>query len=243
MSENMKIVWNEQSVRWFRDASEYTGYHKKLAEILLEYIPSRTSLCDVGCGTGLIDLELAPCFERITCVDISKEAIAAVEQRSRELGRNNLSAVCKDACELEGEWETVTSLFFGGDDVVSKYFRLAKGQMILVVHGTREGNFGPKGHKVSKKFDVESVKGHLDEQGMKYSLREVELEYGQPLRSREDAQAFVTAYSMPMDQKELDVYLQGCLKMTGNDVFPYYLPNKKKLGIFVLRRDENADFI
>ena len=237
----MKIVWNEQSVRWFRDASEYTGYHKKLAKILLEYIPSRTSLCDLGCGTGLIDMELAPYFKQITCVDISDQAITAVRQQARELGRNNISAVCKDAAELEGEWETVTTLFFGGNDVFLNYFPMVRDQMILVVHGAREGNFGPAGHKVSKKFDVKSVKEQLNQQGIKYSLREMELEYGQPLRSLEDAEAFATAYSMPMDKARLDVYLRECLKETGDDRFPYYLPNKKKLGIFVIRRNENMD--
>lgn len=235
----MKIVWNERSIRWFRDASEYTGYHKKLAEILLEYIPVRTSLCDLGCGTGLIDLELSPCFEQITCVDISETAIKAVEQRSRELGRNNISTRCEDAARLEGEWETVTALFYGGNEVFLNHFRLAKGQMILVVHGTREGNFGPQGHKVSKKYDVKSVKEHLEGHGIRYTLREVELEYGQPLRTREDAQEFAAAYSMPMNETELNVYLKECLKETENEQFPYYLPNKKKLGIFVIRREDN----
>lgn len=241
--ECMKIVWNERSIRWFRDASEYTGYQKNLAAILLDHIPTRTSLCDVGCGTGLIDLELAPYFEQITCVDISQEAIAAVERRSRELGRSNISTICKDASELEGEWETVIALFFGGGDVLAKYFHLAQKQMILVVHGAREGNFGPEGHKVSKKFDMKSVKAFLDEQGVKYTLRETELEYGQPLTDREDAEAFVTAYSTAMDKKQVNAYLQEYLKKTGNDRFPYYLPNQKKLGIFVIRRDENAHIL
>ena len=235
----MHIVWNEQSVRWFHNASEYTGYNKKLAEVLLKSITRRGSLCDLGCGAGLIDFELAPHMERITCVDISPEAIRAVEHHARRLGLNNISALCMDASALEGEWDTVMALFHGGKDVFSKYFQLAKEQLILAAHGTLQGNFGPEGRKVKKCFDIKRVKEYLDERGIRYSLRELTLEYGQPLTDLRDAEAFVTAYSTPMDRSELDGYLRERLEKIDDDKFPYYLPNQKKLGLFLIRRDEN----
>ena len=56
----MKIVWNEQSVQWFRRASDYTGYSRNLAKLLLEDLPQGGTLCDMGCGSALVDFELAP---------------------------------------------------------------------------------------------------------------------------------------------------------------------------------------
>lgn len=236
----MKIVWNEQSVRWFHNASEYTGYNRKLADILLRHISRRESLCDVGCGAGLIDFALAPHIGRITCVDISPQAIRAVEDHARRLATNNISTLCMDASGLEGEWDTVLALFHGGRDVISRYLRLAREQLILAAHGTLKGNFAPDGHKVQKCFDVNGVKASLDERGIRYSLQELTLEYGQPLTSLTDAEAFVTAYSTPMDKFVLDAYLREHLEETGDEQFPYYLPNQKKLGLFFIRRDENA---
>ena len=46
----MHIKWNDQSRKWFENASEYTGYNKLLAEKLKKYIPCGGSLCDIGCG-------------------------------------------------------------------------------------------------------------------------------------------------------------------------------------------------
>lgn len=237
----MLIVWNDRSVRWFRNASEYTGYNKKLAEILLEYIPSRKSLCDMGCGTGLIDLELAKHIEKITCIDVSPEAINAVEQQAKELGLTNITAQCMDASQAEGEWETVLALFHGGREVFSKYFPLARDQLILGAHGSLKGSFGPENRRAPKCFDTNGVREYLDSLGVKYHLREVELEYGQPLMDRQDAEAFVTAYTMPMEPGELDAYLQEHLEDTDDPRFPYYLPKKRRMGLFVIRRDENAD--
>lgn len=236
------IVWNERSVRWFRNASEYTGYNKKLAEIILGQIPSRKSLCDMGCGAGLIDFELAKHIEDITCVDVSPEAIRAVEQQAAELGLTNVAACCMDGTKVEGQWETVMALFHGGRDVFSKYFHLATGQLILGTHGSLTGSFGPEGHKVVKCFDTNGVRDYLDDLGVKYHLQMLELEYGQPLTDRQDAEEFVTAYTMPMEKSELDAYLDEKLEETGDTQFPYYLPKKRSMGLFVIRRDENAQF-
>ena len=67
------------------------------------------------------------------------------------------------------------------------------------------------------------------------------LEYGQPLTDLDEAKAFVHAYAAPMGEAELDAYLRTALRKTGRDDFPYYLPNERTLGIFVIRRSENEE--
>lgn len=235
----MKIVWNEQSLRWFQNASEYTGYNRKLAKILLERSPCRGSLCDLGCGAGLIDFELAPHFGEISCVDISMQAVDSVRSRAAKLGLKNISAVCMDARELSGQWETVIALFHGGEYSLAKYLSLASDRLIIATHGESRGNFGPPGKRVHKCFTAESVKSELDELGLCYSHDMHRLEYGQPFSSPADARAFVEAYSTAATGAELDSYLEEKLVRTGDRRFPLYLPNLKSIGIFVIRRDEN----
>lgn len=238
----MVIVWNDRSIRWFRNASEYTGYSKKLAQILLEYIPSRNTLCDMGCGAAQIDFELANYIAQICCIDISQTVIDAVEQQARRQNVTNLTARCMDASGAVGEWETVLALFHGGSDVVSRYLPLAKDQLILATHGSLRGGFGPENRRVTKCFDVNGVQADLDKLGIRYRLREVKLEYGQPFTNRQDAEKFVKAYSKPMEPRELDAYLDENLEQTGDPGFPYYLPKIKEMGLFVIRRDENENF-
>lgn len=238
----MVIVWNEQSIRWFRNAAEYTGYYQKLARILLEHIPSRKTLCDMGCGAAQIDFELAKAVEQVTCIDISPVVIDAVSRQAEEQKVNNLTAQCMDATKAEGKWETVMALFHGGGDVVEKYLPLAKDQLILATHGSLAGGFGPEGRQIVKCFDSGGIQAYLDERGVKYHLQLEQLEFGQPFTDLDDARAFVRAYSRPMTDSELESYLQEKLEHTGDAKFPYYLPKKKSLGIFVIRRNENAQF-
>ncbi len=237
----MYIKWNDQSIKWFENASEYTGYNRKLAEMLKKYIPFGSSLCDIGCGAGLLDFEMADHCSRITCVDVSPEAIAAVQSGALLRGISNMDTVCADCSTLESSWDTVTALFFGGSQFYEKYFRLAKQQFIILVHKTRKGKFGPEGHQVVKCSDIASVSEYLDGLGVRYTLESVSLEYGQPLADMDEARAFARAYSRPMSDEVLEKYLADRMENTGHEKWPYYLPNLKEFGIFVIRRDENED--
>ena len=235
----MRIVWSGQSARWFHEASEYTGYNEKMAALLLRHIPCRDTLCDIGCGAGMVDLALAGQIRSITCVDIAPEPLAALESRAREMGIGNIACRCMDAGELTGRWDTVLALFFGGQDFMGRYFHLAGERMILVTHGKEKGNMGPEESRMVKTDSIARTRNYLDGLGVHYRWEEHELEHGQPLRNMEEARAFVTAYSMPMSGERLEAYLAEKLVRTGREDYPLYLPNRKKFGIFVITREEN----
>ena len=239
----MRIVWNEQSLRWFREASEYTGYNRALAKILLRHIPERTTLCDLGCGAGLIDLELAPYFQEIICVDIARSAISALTEWAVEQNAPNVTPICADATELTGQWDTVLALFHGGGEFLTKYLPLADKRLILTTYLERKGDFGPKERKAPKRFAAAEVEGRLKAAGVRYTLEDHALEYGQPFRTCRAAEIFVRAYTQPMTQGELDAYLESALRETGREDFPYYLPKMKRFALFVISRKENETFI
>ena len=236
------IIWNEESSRWLQNASDYTGYSRELSKLLLEYLPEGGTLCDMGCGNGLADFELAPHFREITCVDISVEAIAAVAGRAAELGIRNLTAVRADGQTFEGAWDCVISLFHGGQEAFDWYFRKAKDTLIIAVHSSRTGDLGPENRRPSRCSDAAGMADYLDGRGIHYSRRDAVLEYGQPLTGMEEARRFVAAYTLPMEADELTDYLARNLRETGREDFPYYLPKKRGMGLFVIRRSENPEY-
>lgn len=235
----MRIQWNDQCVRWFHTASEYTQYNEKLAKILLEKIPEQSTVCDIGCGCGLVDLELAEYMKEITCVDTADVAIDGLKKDVAEAGIENITAICQDGETLSGTWDTVLTLFHGGEKNMEKYWSYAREQLIMGIYVEEKGSFGPKNRKKRKRFHAQDACKALDELGMTYTVSYHSLEYGQPLESFQDAKEFLRSYCQPMGEEELEAYLQGHLQMTGREDFPYYLPKKKKFALFVIRRDEN----
>lgn len=235
----MPIKWNDQTCRWFEAASEYTGYNRLLAEILKKHIPQGESLCDLGCGAGLIDLELANHCSDITCIDIAPDAVDCVRRGAECRGIKNINALCADAASFQLPHDTVTAFFFGDSQFYENFFPLARKRLIITVHEQRKGKFGPDGYQKIKCYDVDSTRAYLDDLGVEYDYEAVSLEYGQPLSDLDDARAFVRTYSRPTSDELLECYLEKNLEKTNVKKWPYYLPNLKEFGLFVIRRNEN----
>lgn len=228
----MNIVWNEKTAQWFADASVYTGYHKKLANILLEVLPGRGSLADLGCGTGLIDMELASHYCSITCVDISKEALAQLNSMAAARGISNINTKLCNAAELNERFDDVIAVFHGDPETFAeKYIPLAKNGFAAVVHASSDGKLGPDNYRLSKNDTAHAAEVLFAKLGIEYSRKDVSLEYGQPLRSINDAREFTRAYSNCPPESVIDDYLESHLIRTDDKYFPFYLPNEKNFSI------------
>ena len=236
----MLFTWNEQTLGWFADASEYTGYSRALAKLLAPHLEGCRTLCDMGCGMGLTDLELAGRFQSITCVDSSPEVIADLRARAEAMGAANLSAVCADGPTAEGSWDGVMALFHGDVRTVGEaYLAKARKTLVLVVHGSAYGTTGPAEYRVRKCCDVDSTRTWLEERGWAYALEPGALEFGQPHRSLEDAVAYTRAFTKNVPEEELLAYVQAHVTSTGRDDFPLYTPKTRTFGIFTIRRNEH----
>lgn len=230
----MQINWNEKSVRWFKDASEYTGFNKELCRLLAPYLSTGKTLCDIGCGSGLIDLELAPLCKHITCVDICENAVSGLSQEALSRGHKNLSVKITDGKLLTEHFDIVFSFFHGGCDCFDDYFPLANELMIIATHSDKESKTGPAGKHVRKHHNAEKLRAHLNELGVRYTSSVHSIEYGQPLRDLSDAAEYVAAYSLSLTSEEMNAYLKSALVKTGRDDFLYYLPKKRNFELFII---------
>lgn len=238
----MKIKWNERTLTWFHSAAEYTNYHKEMADLILSHTNSGGTLCDIGCGAGLTDLELAPHFNEITCVDVAKEAVDSINADAKRLGFEHVKGICADGAALAGKWDTVMTLFHGGSDIFQKYFKYAADRLLIVTHDSKSERFGQKDNHYNRFYNVSGTKEMLDELGVNYELVEGGFEYGQPFTDLDDARDFFRAYVKFDSQEELDDYLREHLVETGHEKYPYYQPKMRRFGLFVIRRDLNERF-
>ncbi|MBO4831546.1 MAG: class I SAM-dependent methyltransferase [Oscillospiraceae bacterium] len=239
----MYIKWNNDSVRWFCDASEYTGFNRRLAELILDHIDSRDTLADLGCGAGLIDMELAPRIGHITCVDIDEYAVRSVTALAERCGIGNITAVCADAATIDGQWDTVLALFHGRiETFLSKYFDMARETFIAVVRGNPLRIDQIPEEILHLYRTVEQTSEILDKLGMRYELIRGSLEYGQPFRSREDAELYARAYRKCRDGESMDACLARTLTQTEDPEFPLYMPYEKKFGMYIIKKADNTGF-
>ncbi len=204
-------------------------------------MPGRASLLDLGCGVGLIDIAVADEFSRITCVDRDDQALRLLEADLAARNISNIKTWHANAADVRGQWDTVLMVFFGHlEEQLRHALSLCRHNIIAVIHGDAQGTLGPKDYHPPKCGTVSGTRQALHALGARYAVQEHALEYGQPFASREEAIAFVRAYSKnPPDMAVAD-YLDARLTETGRADFPYYLPNLKRFGIFVIGREQNA---
>lgn len=230
----MSYIWTRQSIRWFVDASEYTNFHKNLADKIVPYVKGENTLCDVGCGLGRLDIFLAPHVLQITAIDSNREVIGELRKNAVEMGIHNLNAICNDASMSARAYDIFLMSFFGHFDEMKKYFKHCRKKLIRITNLSDKSNFYPEIYRRKDKPSVSVIEKGLKTEQIPYVLITDAIEFGQPLRSEEDAKNFVLYNAPDAKPDEIDRFLNNHVQDTGRRDFPIYIPNKKQIGIFII---------
>ncbi|MDR0490709.1 MAG: hypothetical protein LBH28_05635, partial [Oscillospiraceae bacterium] len=103
-----------------------------------------------------------------------------------------------------------------------------------IVNADDSSKFYPERHKCLEKETIPDVKDELEAQGTEYTLDVAAVEFGQSLRTRREAVAFVLRNAPEAADKEASGFVEENLVSTGRDDFPFYLPKRKEIGIFII---------
>lgn len=234
----MQTIWNEQIYKWYLDSGAYTKYERKLREILLSVIPDRDTLCDMGCGAALIDMEMAGDFTSVSCIDLDPVVVTCAREEASRRGITNLEILCGDGRKMKGSWDTIMALYHARDSqTIRHYLSLAEKRLVLVTRFSHLTKIGKDKYQALESYDAESMPTMLEREKIPYFMEVHELEHGQPFEKLSEAEAYVKLYCNIRDDA-LQEYLKEELIETGEERFPYYLPKKKKFCLFVIEKKD-----
>ena len=222
------LVWTPDTVRFQRDAARYGTYYETLAKRLAAYLPPDAHVCDAGCGLGYLSRALAPYCKRVTAIDSSASALAVL----REDTPDNVEIREADLFTLSpvGRYDAMVFCFFAAmDEILLLAKKHCRGNVIVVKRGWTQHRFSPQ-TELPRHNACEEAERYLRTRGIPFLREELTLDMGQPFRSKEDAGRFFAAYggaSVSLSDAE------ARLVKTDDAAFPYYLPLKKPLGIFI----------
>jgi SAM-dependent methyltransferase len=228
----MLFDWNADTIRWYSDAEAYSGFYKKIAGMIIPGLREYQTLCDLGCGPGLFSFEAAPYFDSVECVDLSEKALRSIKERAAQQGFKNISTRLEDAYQLAGTWDVIFMSFFGSREL-DRFLSMCR-KLIAVVSDTSESELFPMKEQRFKKNTADETARYLKGKGIQYRLTHRNLEFGQPFKSLEDARRCIRYYVPDLTNSELDSCLNTRLEETRGEVWPYYLPRMKSVGIFEL---------
>lgn len=232
----MNFNWDDNTIKWYEDANEYTGFYKNIADLIAPKLEGYSTFCDIGCGLGLVDIELRTKIQNITCIDINEKAIEALKNKINDLKINNIETINKDWNEIDESWDVIYVSFFGGKNI-EEFLPRCK-QLFALVNKNGSDPFFEK-YRTFNKSTCEEVKQVLDEKDIEYCLTEVSFEFGQPLVSIEDSRNYIRSYCPTISEEDLNEYLNKRLIKTNISSYPFYLPKKKSIGIFQIKGEND----
>ncbi|MDR0519755.1 MAG: hypothetical protein LBG82_06865 [Clostridiales Family XIII bacterium] len=234
----------------FIRASEYTGFHKKLALLAAPYLDREWSVADIGCGLALIDFHLAHSVKSITAMDSDAEILARVESRideelaagHAEAGRiSTLRKRTSDAGSGGERWDAVVLGFSDVDgEAMGRLLTLADHRGIIIMHGQRdEGIFDPVPSVDRAEHSASQVEGYLRGAGYGFRKSVVDLQFGQPFRTIDDIHEFLRSY----EAERLIYSVEERIIKTKRYDYPYYLPRNMRVAVFIVATDVMASRI
>ena len=239
----MRFEWDEKKIEYYMRASMRTGFHKNIAEKIVPFLKEEDEIVDIGCGPGVIDFELSPYVKSIKAIDIEPEIIEYLKKLVERSKIDNIFPVLGDASEIEGELGDVTLMcFFSGEiDSQKKIIDAAKRLAIIITHGEGNSKNTSKISGNTRKRSAEDTVKELDAFGCNYDRINLQLDFGQPLKSLEEAKEFLEMYSTEDDPEIKKSKIEESLKNLthSNHVFyPYSIPNMKDVSIFIVSKQQ-----
>lgn len=240
----LSYSWNENTITWFLRASAYTCFHRILAKAILPHLEANDSVCDIGCGLGRLDLELAPHVAEMTALDINPDVVRILDGDATAQNHQHLSAICMDAAMLSSVYDVVIMSFYGKiDSELENFERCCKKKIIRIVNEQNHSRLYPGAHRRTKKDTVSIVRQALLREKRSFHLDLVSAEFGQPLRTWQEATEFVRHHAPEACEQEISAFLDEQIIQTAHEEFPLYLPNQKSVGIFVIERKESDEVV
>jgi SAM-dependent methyltransferase len=248
-NENVRGVlfrWTDESAMWYEEASAYTGYHDRLAEIISPHLDHSYTCCELACGTGTLARHLAPHVKSYIANDIDFHATDHLLKMTADGSVPNLSV-------MQGDWHEVFAgksfnaavfSFFGAvEDDWDDLKQLAEDKIIVISPRSREGKMkaaaeaakSDKSQRIlrgkARSYETgPSISEFLDKNGISYVCEDLDLEFGQPFSNLSQARAYVRYY-YKLEERDIDLFLEKKLERTDTG---WYFPKNKAISVIII---------
>ena len=230
-------AWDDKSLKWYVNAVDYGSFHRVVAEKMLEKLPERPTVCDVGCGTGALSLYLAGSCGEITAVDLNQKPISYLENAIDERGIKNITPICGDFEFMDEPREKYDAVVFCLAGGISHFYEKAckwGRSLFFIENATGRRSFSMSGKTGKETYFMDDIK-FLSDREADFTADFFTAPFGQVFESREEAWDFMRHYDRDEPSEKIWQYLDKHMLKIDSGRFRYYLPCDKKLVMLSIK--------
>ena len=181
------MFWNEDRIKWYLVASEYTKYHDNMKLEIKKIIPEGESLVDFGCGLGILPMKLSDYLSDIIGVDYDEHVLGILEDSISKKNIKNFKTICSNCYNgelVENIVKPDNILFshFGNiQDYFYNFYNLFNKRMIIIRNDVEKNIV----HNHNKNT-IQDICNFLEERKISYNIYRQTYEFGQPLKDEEE---------------------------------------------------------
>ncbi len=240
------FCWTDDMISFMNDAAGFGSYQNALADWICEALPEARRVCDAGCGLGFLSVRLAGRFEAVTAADISAQALSNLRRMAGEQGISNLDILETDMMRFTPEraYDAMVFCLFGRmKEILRVAKRCCAGKIVVIKKAYTHHRFSVSSVPLRDEVTDQAAE-FLRAHGVAFELETKMFDMGQPLQDLDGAVRFFETYSKDAPGTVTREAVLPRLMQTGDKTFPYYLPQEKSLGRFVIdTRDIPEEFL
>lgn len=227
----MRMEWNDSTIKAFKEASEYTKFHENLARYLKPLLSNCYSLCDIGCGLGIVDMYLSEFIDNITCIDIDKNVIDYLQKEINKKQIYNVKCCCDDYKNIDGFFDVILISFFGYEEI--DFFSKHCKKLIVIINDKVNSHLPPlleSRTKEKERYSTPTLEKNLINMNLNYKLEHHSLEFGQVFKNKKEVEEYAKSYDDGQQYEKIYNHIIDNIKYDENMML--YLPYKKSFSIF-----------
>lgn len=227
--------WSEKRIEWYQRAVEWNGMDRYLADMFCPHLPLEETVCDLGCGTGYIAMELARRGYDTTAFDWNPVTMGYLEQEKERQGLGNLTLRRSDWYKLPREpiCDNMIMVFAGHiSEELPLFLRFFRKRLLVIIRDEHTSHIQADGKPTHRHTNADQVEHHLRD-GWKFQSRRLVKEFGQPFRSREECVEYLHTFGADAESPKSTIHQ---LVETGDPIYPLYLPYEKKMRLYIIER-------
>jgi len=232
------MFWNEDRIKWYLLASEYTGYHDNMALEIKKVVPKGESLFDFGCGLGLLPIKLSDHFSDIVGVDYDEHVLELLEKSIAKNKINNFKTILSNCYNGEiiekiGKKDNILLSHFGNiEDYFYNFYNLFSKRMIIIRNDVENEIV----HN-SNKNTIQDICKFLNDRKVPYKIYRQTFEFGQPLKDDKEVMKYLEKWygekgiNLISNVKDINYNYNG-------EIFTKYYCKPKNTAIVIVEKED-----